>query len=299
MYKNLNPASLGVSGRQSELLELTLTYGFRGLDLDAAELLKRATLQGVEEAGKFIRSAKVKIGGWVLPVQLGAEDGIFQAELDRLGALTDTAKQLGFQQCTAEIQPASDKLPFHENFERHREQLAKVGDLLAASNLRLGVGLKATAEFRRDRAYPFIHKAEELLTLIRTTAHANVGLALDTWNWKVGGGEMHHLAELTGKQIVTVTMADVPADADLEQISASQRFLPAEETIPAYSQFVASLAERKYQGPVTLLPAARHLSGMSRDGIIDKCAMLLEQMWTQAGLSKPGRPALVAAEFAS
>ena len=110
---------------------------------------------------------------------------------------------------------------------------------------------------------------------------------------------MHHLAELTGKQIVTVTMADVPADADLEQISASQRFLPAEETIPAYSQFVASLAERKYQGPVTLLPAARHLSGMSRDGIIDKCAMLLEQMWTQAGLSKPGRPALVAAEFAS
>ncbi len=96
MYKNLNPASLGVSGRQSELIELTLTYGFRGLDLDAADFLKRATLQGVDEAGKYIRSAKIKIGGWILPVQFEADDGVFQTELDRLAALTEPAKKLGF-----------------------------------------------------------------------------------------------------------------------------------------------------------------------------------------------------------
>jgi hypothetical protein len=34
MYKNLNTAALGITGRQSELIELALTYGFRGLDLD-------------------------------------------------------------------------------------------------------------------------------------------------------------------------------------------------------------------------------------------------------------------------
>ena len=298
MYKNLNPSSLGVSGRQSEMIELTLTYGFRGLDLDAADFLKRATLQGVEEVGKYIRSAKIKIGGWMLPVQLGADDGVFQAELEHLTALTGTAKSLGFQYLTTAIQPASDHLPYHENFERHREQLSKVADVLAASSLRLGLGLQATVAARRDRPYPFIQKAEELLTLIRTTGHPHVGLALDTWNWKVGGGTMQHLADLTGSQIVTVTIADVPTDADLETIDATQRFLPSEETIPAYAQFVASLAERKFQGPVTLLPASRHVSGMTRDGSIDKCALLFEQIWSQAGLSKPGRPAIVAAEFA-
>jgi sugar phosphate isomerase/epimerase len=298
MYKNLNPSSLGVSGRQSELIELTLTYGFRGLDLDAADFIKRATLQGVEEAGKYIRSARIKIGGWTLPVKLGDDDAVFQLELERLAALTDTAKKLGFLYCTTDIQPANDKLPYHENFERHREQLSKVGDVLAASSLRLGLGLKATAESRRDRAYPFIHKAEELLTLIRTTGHSHVGLTLDTWNWKVGGGTMQHLADLKGNQIVTVTIADVPADADLETIEASQRFLPTEETIPAYAKFAASLAERKFEGPVTLLPASRHVSGMTRDNNIDKCALLLEQIWSQAGLTKPGRPGLAAAEFA-
>jgi len=298
MYKNLNPSSLGVSGRQSELIELTLTYGFRGLDLDAADFLKRATLQGVEEAGKYIRSAKIKIGGWVLPVQLGADDAVFQPEIERLAALTETAQKIGFRYCTAAIQPANDTLPYPENFERHREQLSKVGDVLAAANLRLGLSLKATVESRRDRAFPFIHKAEELLTLIRTTGHSHVGLALDTWNWKVGGGTMQHLAELNGSQIVTVTIADVPADANFETIEASQRFLPSEETIPAYAQFAASLAERKYEGPVTLLPASRHVSGMTRDNNIDKCALLLEQIWSQAGLTKPGRPGLAAAEFA-
>lgn len=298
MYKNLNPASLGVSGRQSELIELTLTYGFRGLDLDAADFLKRATLQGVDEAGKYIRSAKIKIGGWILPVQLDADDGVFQTEVDRLAALTDTAKKLGFSYCTTDIQPANDKLPYHENFERHRQRLSKVGDVLAAAGLRLGVSLKATAEARRDRVYPFIHKAEELLTLIRTTGHTHVGLALDTWSWKVGGGGMEHLADLKGNQLVTVTIADAPADADLENIEAAQRFLPTEESIPAYASFVVSLAERKYEGPLTLLPASRHVSGMTRDFAIDKCALLLDQIWSQAGLTKPGKPALAAAEFA-
>ncbi len=298
MYKNLNPASLGVSGRQSELLEFTLTYGFRGLDLDAADFIKRATLQGVEEVGKYVRSAKVKIGGWTLPIGLGADEAAFEAEFARLAPLAETAKKLGFNYCTTRIEPASDNLPYHENFERHRQQLGRIGDALAAAGIRLGLGLRATSEARRDRTYPFIHKADELLTLIRTIGHSHVGLSLDTWQWKVGGGEMQHLADLTGKQIVAVTIADVPAEADLGQIDVAQRFLPSDETIPAYGAFVASLAARKYDGPVTLLPAARQTSGMNRDATLDKCAQLLEQIWTQAGISKPARPSLPAAEFA-
>ena len=289
MYKNLNPASLGVSGRQSELIELTLTYGFRGLDLDAADLLKRATLQGSEEAGKYIRSAKIKIGGWALPVQLGADDGVFQSEIERLSLTAETARKVGFSYCTMDLQPACDKLPYHENFERHRQRLSKVGDVLAGTGLRLGVGLKAAPEFRQDRVYPFIHKAEELLTLIRTVNHTHVGLALDTWNWQIGGGGSDTLADVKGKQIVSVTIADVPADADLAAIDVSQRLLPTEQTIPQHARLVAILAERKYDGPVTLLPASRHVAGMTRDHIIEKCASLLEQIWMQAGLAKPSR----------
>lgn len=41
MYKNLNAEVLGVSGRQSELIELAMTYGFIGLDVDITEVVKR------------------------------------------------------------------------------------------------------------------------------------------------------------------------------------------------------------------------------------------------------------------
>lgn len=290
MYKNLNPASLGVSGRQSELIELALTYGFRGLDLDTADLLKRATLQGVEEAGRYIHSAKIKVGGWVLPVQLGADDTVFQAELERLSLISDTARKLGFAYGTTDIDPASDRLPYHENFEQCRQRLSRIGDVLAANGLRLGIGLKAAPEFRRDRVYPFIYQAEELLTLIRTINHSHVGLVLDTWNWQIGGGGSDTLADLRGQQVVSLSIADAPGDADPAAIDKSQRLLPTEETVPQHARLIASLAERKYEGPVTLLPAPRHAAGTSRDHIIDKCALLLERMWIQAGLSKPSRP---------
>ena len=43
MFKNLNPTLLGVAGHQSEIIELALTFGFAGLDLNMAEF---ATARG-------------------------------------------------------------------------------------------------------------------------------------------------------------------------------------------------------------------------------------------------------------
>ena len=52
MYRNLNPAALGVTGRQSELIELALTYGFKGLDLDIRSVVKRARTSGADQASQ-------------------------------------------------------------------------------------------------------------------------------------------------------------------------------------------------------------------------------------------------------
>jgi sugar phosphate isomerase/epimerase len=291
MYKNLDPASLGVSGRQSELIELTLTYGFRGLNLDAAELIKRATLQGVEEAAKYIRSGKVKIGGWILPAQLTANDAAFQVDLDRLATLAATAAKVGFTYCTVGIEPGSSDLPFHENFERHRDRLYKVGEILSGHGIRLGLGLKAAVQLREGKTYPFIHQAEQLLTLIRTTGHNYVGLALDTWNWKVGSGANDQLSELTGDQVVTVSLADLPDDVDLATVKTTQRFLPTLETLEKHAKLLAMLGGRGYIGPVTLVPHSQQLGKLTRDASVDKCAMLLSKMWTAAGLTKVVKPA--------
>jgi sugar phosphate isomerase/epimerase len=134
------------------------------------------------------------------------------------------------------------------------------------------------------------------LTLLRTTDNENVGLALDTWNWKVGGGGHDQLAELRGEQVVTLCIADVPLDADLSKITSSDRLLPTEESIPEYASLVADLAKRGYDGPITILPHARQLASLNRDASVEKCAKIMDQIWTQAGLAKPARPIPVSAD---
>lgn len=288
MYKNLNPQSLGVSGRQSELIELALTYGFRSLDLDAGELLKRASLQGIEEATRYIRSGKVEVSGWTLPVNLGADEETFAAELEKLSSLADTAAQVGFTYCTTKIAPSGDK-PFHENFESHCERLRKAGEVLGRHSIRLGIGFQPLVPKDEDAAYPFVRQAEELLTLAKNVAADNVGLALDTWDWEVGRGGRDQLSELTGQQFVSVCIADVPPDAEPGTVDATQRLLPGEETIPGHTALVALLAERDYDGPITILPHSSQLSRTTRDFNVDKCASLLEHFWKQVGLNKAGK----------
>ena len=40
MYKNLSPSSIGVSARQSELVEIALTHRFRGFEIEIGEVLR-------------------------------------------------------------------------------------------------------------------------------------------------------------------------------------------------------------------------------------------------------------------
>ena len=64
MYKNLNATVLGVSGRQSELIELAMTYGFRGLDIDIVDLVKRTQRSEFEKAARYLFSAKMLVSGF-------------------------------------------------------------------------------------------------------------------------------------------------------------------------------------------------------------------------------------------
>ena len=73
MYKSLNAESLGISGRPNELIELALTYKFRGLDLNA-----ETWSRGREQAAMFLKSANIRVGGFDLPVPLSAEEAEYK-----------------------------------------------------------------------------------------------------------------------------------------------------------------------------------------------------------------------------
>ena len=69
MFKNLSPADLGVSGRESEIIELALSHGFKGLDLGLVEFAEQVATQGFAKASRLIESARLKQGSFPLPVR--------------------------------------------------------------------------------------------------------------------------------------------------------------------------------------------------------------------------------------
>ncbi len=295
MYKNLSPRALGITGRQSEVIELALTYGFKGLDVDMVDIAKRVERHGQKHAFRFIESARLKVGGFELPVRLAAEDADYETDLSRLEPVAEAAAALGAQRCFVILAPASESLPYHENFELHRKRITQVAEALSQHKVELAVGVRAAAAVRQDRNYEFVWQAEALTALIKALGQPNVGLLLDTWNWEVGGGTLDSLREASDLKIVVLRVSDLPDDVELADVNENQRLLPGETGRIDVAAYLALLTERGYEGPVTVFPHPSQFTGMTRDNIVHKAGTSLDEQWRSSGLAKAAR-ATVGAE---
>lgn len=268
MYLNLNAGALGVSGRQSELIELALTYGFKGFDLDFVPLVKQVDLHGYEHAARFIESANIKIGGFDLPVRWQGDDSDFHEDLDRLSKLGEIAARLGATGCRTVVMPASVDRPYHENFEFHRQRFTKIAEVLLPHSIRLGLDFLATAPHREGLQHQFIHSPDALMTLAKTVGVDNIGVAVDVWQWLVSGGSWEPLRELSADEIVHVRIADVPKGVATDSISDDQRVLPSADDDNDISALMNHLQEISYTGPVTPFPHPSQFSGQTRETMV-------------------------------
>ena len=73
MFKNLNASFLALSGHESEIIELAMTYGFKGLDMNFEDFRDRAKSKGIDYARRLIVSATrppdgLRMGTFDLPI---------------------------------------------------------------------------------------------------------------------------------------------------------------------------------------------------------------------------------------
>jgi sugar phosphate isomerase/epimerase len=289
MFKNLSPDAIGIFGRQGEMLEIALTHRFQGLELDITEVTKRAKAASVAQACKYLASARVKIGGFELPIRWAAEEAQFNSDLTQIGTLLEVCKTIGADRCYTTIRPTCDERPMHENFQFHVDRLRKVADAIAPADLKLGLNILPTQADRTDGGFEFIHQVDPLLLLVNTVQKGNVGVLLDTWAWSVGGGDLEKLRALRGDQIVSVRLADLPADIDVASIQPQQKILPAAEggTIDNVA-FLGVLEELGFGGPVAVAQHNSHMKGQAREPIVAKASHLLDALFAAAGVASEG-----------
>lgn len=294
MFRNLSAAALGVSGHQSEIIELALTYGFQGLNIDLGEIVTRARLKGVDYAKRLIESARLLAGAFELALEIESEDATFAKRMQKLGENARIAAEVGCTRAVATILPTSDVRPYHANFEFHRQRLAEIGKVLEPSGVRLGLSFQGAASVRQGKLFEFIHDFDALALLVNMVGAPNVGLALDVWEVFVGGGTVDTIRKLSGGQIVAVYVANLPdgvAAADLDETS---RLLPGAEGAIDMPAVLSALAGIGYQGPVTPKPSRGIFHNLRRDVIVKEAGDSLMRVWKAAGLGAQGRTAAAA-----
>jgi len=290
MYKNFSPSALGITGRQSELIELALTYGFRGMDIDMSEMRRRASRSTPVEAFKYLKATDLSIGSYRLDIDLDADEETFKTQLTGLHPVADLASQWKVKHGLIMVPACTDQMSYPEFFDFVRGRLVQIAEVLAPRKLRLGIGFRAGKELETSKQYPFIRNAEGLIALVKSVAADNAGYIVDSWDWLVSGSEIEQLNEIPPKKIVTVRLASVLEGVTVIEATSNDRVLPVVVGPLNHVAFVKKLKSLGYDGPIGPSASGTQYKGETREFIVSNGQEAIDEILTQAGVNVPPRP---------
>ncbi|MBB3207150.1 sugar phosphate isomerase/epimerase [Rhodopirellula rubra] len=283
MFKNFCPQALGINGRQSELIELALTYAFRGMDIDMHDMLRRSQRSSFEDASKYLKAADIRIGTFTLALNLDADDDAFAASVATLHPLSEIAQQLEVDRALIRVPAATDRLPFNEFFEVQRNRIGQIADVLGSRDIKLGVGFRAGKEHTEGKQFPFISKVETFRALV--DAIPNVGYLIDTWDWVVGEGAMDQFSEIPGDKIVAVRLGSIPEDIEPSAATTHDRILPELNGPLDHVKVVKHLDEGDFAGPISPTASTLQYKGQTREFLVQKAQEAIDAICKEAGLT--------------
>ena len=291
MIKNFSAGALGINGRQSELLELALTYAFDGFDIDMQDLFRRSGRTDIGDATKYLTSAArayeqkgkpLDWGGFNLEIDMDADEDTFNAAVASLNPLADLAHDIGLSRALIQIPAATDRLPYEEYFEAQKGRIAQLNDVLGPREIRLGLGFNAGKELAEDKQFEFIRNVEGFKALV-SGAGDNAGYIIDTWDWVIGGGTMEHIADIAADKVIYVVLSSLPEDVDAAAATTGDRVLPTAEGPIDHVKLIEHLGSIEYSGPISPGASATRYKGQTREAIVKEAQEAVDGIYTAAG----------------
>jgi sugar phosphate isomerase/epimerase len=283
MFRNLSTFGLPLSGRPSELIELALSFGFDGMDIDLLDLEKQAEIYGVEHARRLMVSARLKSGSFRLPVRLDGPEKEFEAELAALPQRLELAAAAECHRAIATVAPTSDEHSFKDFFELHRIRLHTIGDLLAPHGIQLGLAIRPERPAEETTASPFIATFEALLGLV-AVSHERIGAVVDAWALHATGEPVELVAKVPKGRIVEVRLSDAPRGVTGAELTEAGRLMPGETGAIASAEVLKAAAATGFDGPVTPWAHRSTLTGRGREKIVRLAGERMEQAWKEADM---------------
>lgn len=297
MYKNLNAAALGISGRQSELIELAMTFGFQGLDIDGVDLEKRTARTDFERASRFLLSSKMQVSSFEVPVDLDADDSVFDQVVRGVDSLVSVMGRVGARAGIVRIPAATNRSAFPQYFEWIRIRIDRLAAAFEKHSVLMGLEFTTYGSARDGKQYAFIQDVDGAMALFKACTSKAVGLVVDTFDWTVGKGTWEQLAELPGNRVAAFRIADLSDSPSAPSNSPEARLIAGTTGKIDNARFAISLHAQGYQGPITSFPSPSNLGTITRDTIVSRAQEVLDETLTKAGLpTQTRRPDLVATD---
>lgn len=265
MFVSLNGAvTRGVSGADKIRLAAKLGYGGVDWDLGAA---KTAGLDATKALFSELKIVPTIVNlPMARPFPFAGEDAAFKDALKPLAEDAAFTAAVGCRKMML-VLPASTTTPKTKQRALAVERLSAISDVLAKSNLRLGLEFLGPLYFRTARAdgppsEPFIWNMPDAVQLAKDTG-ANMGVVLDVWHWHHSNSTIKDITDAGNARIVHVHVSDAKAAAP-EDVRDNQRLMPGEGIIDL-SAFFHALQKAGYADGVSPEPLGRVPNEMSAE----------------------------------
>lgn len=249
MFVSLN-GSLTRSMPWPDFARLAARLGYGGVDVN----LGAARKEGAPATRALLKELKIKPGIVSLPVRIGvAEDAAFQEDMKGLGEAAAFAAEIGCPRMMT-VLPPSSQTPKPEYRKIIKDRVVAIHEVLAASNVRLGLEFLGPLHFRTRNPHEFIWRMDEALEFSKECG-PDIGLTLDAWHWHHAGATAADILGAGKSRIVHVHVSDARKQAP-EEVRDNQRVMPGEGVIDLVT-FFRSLQKIGYSDAVSPEPIGR------------------------------------------
>jgi sugar phosphate isomerase/epimerase len=264
MRMALTPGSIGVRANQIEAIQLAARHGFEAVEPYATYLagLSDEALKALRE-DMAARQLTWAAAGF--PLQFRGDDAAYQASLKELPKTAAALQRAGVERMGTWLSPTHATLTREENWARHATRLREGARILRDHGLRLGLEYVGTRSARAGNRQVFLYNLQDTLALIRDIGQPNVGVILDSWHWWQAGETAADLLKLKNSDVVSVDLNDAPAGLAIEQQQDGRRELPMATGVIPVRDFLKSLHNIGYDGPVRAEPFNQALNDLDND----------------------------------
>jgi sugar phosphate isomerase/epimerase len=277
MYVSLN----GSVTRQMpwpDFARLASKLGYGGVDVN----FNAAKAEGVDATRALLAELKLKPAVCNLPVPYASSDeAAFQEAMKQLEENARFANAIGLNRMMVVLSPGSPT-PKDERKKLLKDRLTAIGEVLAKSQIRLGLEFLGPLYMRQNpkSPYPFIWTLPETVAFANECG-PNIGAILDAWHWFHSGGTTDEIVKAGKQAIVHIHISDAKPAAP-EEVRDNHRHMPGEGIIDLVG-FLKALSAIGYEDGISPEPLGRVPAEMSPE---DGARLALET--TRAVMKKAG-----------